>query len=133
MTGARADEIRRESVANGSYVVFLRARDHLKKAIEAIQEIGLFLMEERERAATGKSSGIPDGASAEMLEIIDEVIDTAEETYDRIADDVGAVPRSPVRVITADVADMVGARPVKVVNDLLQHRHLTLTRQRTAK
>lgn len=113
----RAEQIRREQEEQGEFVSFLKARDHLKRNVEAIREVDIFLRREQERDEAGLSLQIPAWGWTHVLELLDESIGIAEGTYDRITLHVGSEPRSTVHIIEGDGTAVVNLKPVNQPSD----------------
>lgn len=112
----RTEAIKREEAANGQLVALLKAKDHLKRNVEAIREVGFFLEEEMERTAEGMESRIPDWAWPQILEILDEAVDINDSTHERIARHIGHDSRTYVQIIDGSSPEAAAARPMKVVS-----------------
>lgn len=112
----RSEAIKREEAAKGELVSLMKAKDHLKRNVEAVREVGFFLDEEMERGDAGMEARIPEWAWPQLLELIDESIGIDEEMYERIARHIGHEPRMNVQIIDGSSPDAAAARPVKVVS-----------------
>ncbi len=112
----RAHAIRQEEAAKGELVALLKVKDHLKKNIDTVREVGYFLDEEMEREAGNVPTRIPDTAWPQILELLEQSVDVSDEIYERIADRIGHAPRANIQIIDGSSPGAAPARPVKVVS-----------------
>lgn len=112
----RSDEVRREQAERGELVAFLKARNHLQSAVDAVREVGFFLEAEMERRDDERPALIPDGAWPQVMELLDEGARISDDLYDKIARHIGHEPRLGVQIIDSGTVESDAARPIKVIN-----------------
>lgn len=113
---ARTEAIKREELAHGELLAFLKLKDHLAKEVETVEQMGLVLDDEQERLRDHLPSRIPDSGWMQILEILHRGITVTGAVYDRVARYVGAPSRPGIEIIDTDGAALLpDGMPIKVV------------------
>ncbi len=132
-TKRQAERERRERIAQiqdqereqGELVEFLKARDHLKRNVEAVRAVCEFLARELARQRELGNSKIPLWVWPYVLELLAEVMDMAEPTYDLIADLLGAERRGANPATELEEDEIIEAEvisPLELADGSLDYR-----------
>jgi predicted transcriptional regulator len=110
----RTTEIKRRAADGEELVNVLKAKDHLKRAIDVVRSIGFILEDERDRDEAREPIVIPEWAWSEVVELLEELLSVSEQTFDRAAEHLGLEPRSSMLVLDG-AGPQEAARPAKPV------------------
>lgn len=110
----RTHEIKTRAAEGEELGHVLKAKDHLRRAIDVVRTIGFILEDERERDDAKELMLIPEWAWPQVVELLDELLSVAEQTHDRASEHIGMAPKSPMRILGGEDHDYT-IRPTKPV------------------
>lgn len=111
----RTAEIKLKYADNEELGNVLKAKDHLRRAIDVVRTLGFIVDDEEDRDDARQPMVVPKWVWPQLTELLEELLGVTEQTHDRVSEHLGMAPAMAARVLR-DVSPELASRPTKPVS-----------------